>query len=847
MPEGAAAPSRRGAALTQVGEALRYSPLLVFTILAVVVFAAMRPGFLSVGGFLDIGQQVAVVAIVAFAMTAVIVARGIDISVGSTLAVSGVIGAQLVDRGVPAVLAIVVTILVGATVGLLNGVLIGYFGISPLMATLGTMALGRGAAVAWSDASSIPVTDIVMLYPGGSYVGLVPTSVIIAVVCMAGWWWLLRGTVYGRWIYAVGGNADAARAALVPTRLVQLSTYVLAGAFAGLGAVITLGRLGSAQPLAGNGLEFAAITAAIVGGTALSGGKGTIAGTAMGALLVGVISAGLSFVQAPQETIYVVTGVLILLAVLVAQRDELADLLARLRRGWTAGAARAAPVTRELTLDGVGKSFPGVRALDGVSFSVRAGEVVALAGENGAGKSTLVKVLAGGLEPDQGRVLLDGRPVRLRSNNDSQAAGISVIHQHLSLVPDLTVAENLFLGREPRAFGLLRRGTMRREARRVLDELGLRLDVDAPAAGLTVAERQMVEVAKAMLGEAWLVVMDEPTSALSNQEREHLYALVQRLSGRGVAVLYISHRMEELFTLADRAVVLRDGALVSQERMADLDPDRLITLMVGRQIQNVFPHVPVEPGEVVLDVAGLADGGLLVDATLRVHAGEVVGLAGLVGSGRSELLRCVAGLARPTAGSIRIVGAESSAGSPNAARRLGVAYVPEDRHHEGTVPLMSVHDNLVLAWIRGRTRLGLLRRGRTAALAAKWIERLAVRPPLPGRAVRLLSGGNQQKVVLARWLATEPRLLLLDEPTRGIDVGAKAEIHALIAELKQQGLAVVLVSSELPELLGVADRVVVLHEGRTTGELPRGASEEQVGDLAFGHARATTVEGGVDR
>jgi ribose transport system ATP-binding protein len=331
--------------------------------------------------------------------------------------------------------------------------------------------------------------------------------------------------------------------------------------------------------------------------------------------------------------------------------------------------------------------------------------------------------------------------------------------------------------------------------------------------------------------------MDEPTSALSNQEREHLYTLVRRLSARGVAVLYISHRMEELFTLADRAVVLRDGRLVGEARMADLDPDGLISLMVGRRIQNVFPHVAVDPGDVVLDVKGLADGGLLVDASLNVRAGEVVGLAGLVGSGRSELLRCVAGLSVPAAGSIRIAGRMSAARSANAARKLGVAYVPEDRHHEGAIPQMSLHDNLVLAWIRGQGRLGIIRRAQTAALAASWIERLAVRPPVPGRALRLLSGGNQQKVVLAKWLATEPKVLLLDEPTRGIDVGAKAEIHALIAQLKRHGLAVVMVSSELPELLGVADRIVVMHEGRTTGELPRGATEEEVGDLAFGHSR----------
>jgi ribose transport system ATP-binding protein len=830
--------------------ALRHSPLLAFTLVAVAVFAALRPGFLSVGGFLDIGQQVAVVAIVAFAMTAVIVARGIDISVGATLAVSGVVGAQLLDAGLPAPLAIVAVVVTGAAIGLLNGVLIGYLGISPLMATLGTMALGRGAALAWSKASSIPVTDVVMLYPGGSSVAGLPASVVTAAVCLAGWWWLLRRTVYGRWVYAVGGNAGAARASLVPVRLVQMSTYVLAGAFAGLGAVITIGRLGSAQPFAGNGLEFAAITAAIVGGTKLSGGQGTIGGTALGAVLVGVISSGLSFVQAPQQTIYVVTGLLILLAVLLTQWDDLAALAGRAGRRLAgdrgSGVIRERTGSHRLALAGVGKSFPGVRALHEVSFEVTAGEVVALAGENGAGKSTLVKILAGAHEPDQGTLLLDGRPVRLRSSEDSQTAGISVIHQHFSLVPDLTVTENLFLGRELAVpvLGLLRRRAMRRAARRALAELGLAVAEDAPVGSLTVGERQLVEVTKAMLGDAWLVVMDEPTSALSDREREHLYALVRRLTGRGVAVLYISHRMDELFTLAGRAVVLRDGRLVHEAPIAELDPGRLIAMMVGRQVDNVFPHVEVVPQAVLLEVDRIADGGTLVDASLTVRAGEIVGLAGLVGSGRTEVLRCVAGLSAPTAGSVRVRGEPVRAGSVRAATRAGVAYVPEDRHGEGVVPQMSVHDNVVLAWIRDHSVAGVIRRAEAARVTEDGIRRLGVRPPAADRPVRLLSGGNQQKVVLAKWLATAPAVLLLDDPTRGIDVGAKAEIHALIAELKRQGLAVLMVSSELPELLGVADRVVVMHEGRSVGELPRGATEEQIADLAFGRTSRAHTEAG---
>lgn len=836
-------------------ELLRKSPLLLFILVTVVVFVALRPGFLSIRGFLDIGQQIAVTAVIAFAMTAVIVGRGIDISVGSTVAVSGIVGAQLLSVGLPGPLAIVATVLVGAAIGTVNGVLVGFLGVSPLMATLGTLAFGRGAALALSGASSIPVENTTMILAGGSYVGPVPTSVVIALICMAAWMFLLGGTVYGRWVYAVGGNKAAAHASLVPARLVSMSTYMLVGAAAGLGAVITIGRVKSAQPLAGMGLEFAAITAVIVGGTKLSGGVGTIWGTALGAVLVGVINSGLLFLQVPQQAIYVVTGSLVILAVLVTQRRELADLAHRVRTNSVElhrrRKARAYfnEERQELRVEEIGKNYPGVQALDSVTFALHAGEVVALTGENGAGKSTLVKILAGVEEPDTGTITLDGAPLRLRSAEESQAAGISVIHQHFSLVPDLTVTENLFLGRELTipVLGGLRRQKMRSEARRIIDDLELPVDIDAPVAGLPVGQRQMVEVAKAMHSNAWLVIMDEPTSALSNRERDLLYNLVHRLLARDVAVLYISHKMEEIFTLANRVVVLRDGQFVNESPITALDHSSLIAMMVGRQVDNVFAHADTSPGDVLLEIDGVSDGNLLQEVSLTVRAGEVVALAGLMGSGRSEVLRCASGLSRYVKGSVRVIGKELPSGRMTAANRRGVAYVPEDRHHEGVVPAMSVQDNIILAWLRRHARRVHVPAREAAVVTGEQISQLSVRPPAPNQQVDLLSGGNQQKVVLGRWLATEPRVLLLDEPTRGVDVGSKAEIHELIAELKRQGIAVLMVSSELPEVIGVADRIVVMHDGYSVGELPRGATEEQVMELAFGRRGSSRSVGAEDR
>lgn len=846
--------SRASSVFRSSAAVVRRSPLIAIIIVTVAVFGILRPDFLSLGSLLDIGQQIAVVAVVGFAMTAVIIARGIDISVGATLAVSGIVAAQLLVAGWPGPVAIAGAVVCGAIIGVLNGLLIGFLRISPLIVTLGMMAFGNGAALALSNSSSIGVDDTTTLLAGGSYVGPIPSAVIIAIVCMLGWMFVLGRTVYGRWIYAVGGNAEAARASLVPARIVALSTFVLTGASAGLGAVMTIGRVGSAQPLAGMGLEFAAITAAVVGGAKLAGGSGTAGGTMLGAIFVGVINAGLSFLQVPQQAIYLITGALVIVAVLVTQRAEFAELVGRVRRRMAAGASgdsgggisgsgTTSDETRKLELVELGKRFPGVRALHGVTFTISAGEVIALAGENGAGKSTLVKILAGVQEPDDGQLKLDGSVVRLRSPEQSRRAGVSVIHQHFSVVPDLTVLENLFLGREPTIAGVLRRGWMRRRAHSLLADLGLSVPLAAPVASLTVGERQLVEVAKAMLDDSWLVIMDEPTSALSGSETARLYDVVRRLSARGVAVLYISHRMEEVFDLASRAVVLRDGAFVADRPIEEFDESSLIATMVGREVDNVFPYRPAEAGRVLLEVDGISDGGRLKEASLTVRAGEVVALAGLMGSGRSEVLRCVAGLSKSTAGTIQVDGSALTGGNVIAASRSGVAYVPEDRHTEGVVPAMSVRDNLSLAWLRGHSRAGLVP-AEAGTLATEQIERLNIRPPDPGRAVGVLSGGNQQKVVLGRWLATEPRVLLLDEPTSGVDVGAKAEIHRLIGDVKERGIGVLMVSSELPEVLGVADRIYVMHDGRLAGELDRGASEQDVMELAFGQREMATEKGG---
>jgi rhamnose transport system ATP-binding protein len=493
-----------------------------------------------------------------------------------------------------------------------------------------------------------------------------------------------------------------------------------------------------------------------------------------------------------------------------------------------------------LTLTGIGKSFGGVRALDGVSFAVRSGEVHALVGENGAGKSTLVKVATGAHAPDTGEVAVQGRVVGPLDPLAARRLGISAIYQQPALLPDLTVAENVALGYE--GAGLWRRvdwRTRRVRTRELLDRVGARIDPDAVVNRLRMPEQQLVEIARALGTEARVLIMDEPTASLSSRETTHLFAVIRELRARGVGIVYVSHRLEELYELADRVTVLRDGKLVACCPLAEVDRAGLIRLMVGRELSSVFPERHGERGEPVLEAHRLAcRASGLRDASLTLHAGEILGLAGLVGSGRTELARTLFGLTPADRGEVRVRGKVVHIRSPAQAVELGIAYVPEDRRRHAVIGELSVAVNLTLAVLREVSRHGLLDRAEERRQAGAMATRLGVKAASIEVPVATLSGGNQQKVALGRWLAARPAVLLLDEPTQGIDVGAKAEIYRLIVELAGQGLALLLISSELPEVLGLSDRVAVMHEGRLAGVLSREqATPEAVMGLALGDAR----------
>ncbi len=475
---------------------------------------------------------------------------------------------------------------------------------------------------------------------------------------------------------------------------------------------------------------------------------------------------------------------------------------------------------------GVGKSFVGNAVLSGIDLEVRAGEVHAVVGENGAGKSTLIKVLGGVHHPDTGGMTLDGVPLRLRSPRDALAAGITVIHQELSLAPDLSAEDNIFLGRYPRtAFGTVDRNAMRKRTKALFDQLAIAVDPSRPIGTLSIAQQQMVEIAKAISVETRVLVLDEPTAVLDEQRVSTLFSTIDRLRHQGLGIVFISHHLEEIFRIADRVTVLRDGRVTGTAKVADIDQDWLVGRMIGRDFPAHSPHVR-EAGRPALAVEGLAVPGQFTGVSFTVGEGEIVGLAGLVGAGRSEVARAIVGLSRPSGGTVTLFGRPVTVRNPNAAARLGIVYVTEDRKTQGLLPNRSVRENATIANLRRFATAGVLRLGAEAGYVKSLIESLDVRLAGPGVEIRTLSGGNQQKVLIGRALTVGPRILILDEPTRGVDIGAKQEIYGLIERLVAKGMAVLLISSEMEEVLRLADRVVVLRRGRVAATLARGEATE---------------------
>lgn len=499
-------------------------------------------------------------------------------------------------------------------------------------------------------------------------------------------------------------------------------------------------------------------------------------------------------------------------------------------------AAQPAETATLLSLRKIRKIYPGVVALDGVDFDLRIGEVHILLGENGAGKSTLIKILSGACQKTDGQIFLQGREIEIRHPRQAQDLGIRVIYQELNLVPSLSAAENIFLGRESTLLpGILNRGKMQESAQKVLEDLGIRIDARKPVRELGIAEQQMVEVAKALSTDSRILMMDEPTSALTEKEIKQLFATIHKLKQKGVSIIYISHRMEEIFEIGDRVTILRDGRLVGTRSIHEVTRSELIRLMVNRELKEQYPKQKAPRGDEALSVQGLGRTGVLKDISFSLHRGEVLGIAGLLGSGRTELARVLFGADRADAGTILVKGQRQEVNSTRSAIRLKIGLVTEDRKSQGLLLKLSVKDNICLPSLEKFSRFGIMDRRREDEAARRYVRQLGIKTPGLHQRVMFLSGGNQQKVVLSKWLCSEADILILDEPTRGIDVGSKVEIYEWINRLAAEGAAIIMISSELPEILGMSDRILVMRRGTVAGELPADqATQESILQLALG-------------
>jgi len=499
------------------------------------------------------------------------------------------------------------------------------------------------------------------------------------------------------------------------------------------------------------------------------------------------------------------------------------------------------PGNVNLRMEHISKRFPGVKALQDVHLEIREGEIHALVGENGAGKSTLMKILAGVYRPDNGTIELFSKLVVIDNPNKARALGISIIHQELNLSPNLTVAENIFMGREPHApFGWIDFRHMNQDTQEVLEQIGATFSPSTRIGRLSIAQQQLVEISRALSENARIVVMDEPTASLTGRETKKLFEIMHTLKSRGITIIYISHRMAEIYELADRATVLRDGQYVDTMERADINDSKLIQSMVGREINDLYKHEAVETGDIVLEVRDLSDREYIQGANLMLRRGEIVGLAGLIGAGRTELARLMFGADHHTTGEIKVDGKSVPINSTIDAIRAGIGLVPESRKEQGLFLQLAVQENIAMNTMSKMTISGLLNMRRIHNTAQEQVDNLGIRLASLKQRVLNLSGGNQQKVVLARWLTIKPKVLLLDEPTRGVDVGAKAEIYRIMSTLAHSGVAILMISSELPEVLGMSDRILVMHEGRITAELPgRTTTQEEIMTHAAGLAVRT--------
>lgn len=835
----------------------RYLMLAGIVVIMALVFGLLNPKFYGFSNLMNIIRQTSILSVVSIGMTFVVLTGGIDLSVGSNIALSGALAAQVLILTGSTMLSIAAAIITGSLVGFVNGVLIGKLRISAFIATLAMQTTARGATMMITNAGALRVDNPIYYLIGQENVfGLVPVMFLLVIALFTLFARVCSNTLFGRRTYAVGGNPTASKASGIQVERHLISVYVLAGVMAGIASIITVGRVSSAQPWAGINVEFDVITAVVLGGTSLIGGVGSLIGTMFGAVIMGIISNGMGLINIDPYLEYILKGLLVFAAVYLDMtlfrlyKQRLTPAITKNESQQQREPDNLHTIKNSkyhlLSMQSITKTFPGMKALDEVSLMVKPGQIHALLGENGAGKSTLMKILAGEVQLTSGEIRIDGQYIDINSVNKADLAGIAMIHQEFSHVRELTVAQNLFLGRELKSAmpGLVSRRKMEDKARELLSRLDSKIEPRKKVKELSVSEQQIVEIAKAMSKDAWLLILDEPTSSLTEEEKEQLFFLLRRMKQAGVSMIYITHRMQEIFEIADELTILRDGKFIQSGLVADFTEAEIIRLMVGRELNDIFNRNKTKLGEVVLDVRNLSRVGSFEPISFTVRSGEVLGFAGLMGAGRTEVMRSVFGLDQVDNGEVLINGVDVKSGSVQDAMHHGIVYVTEDRRLEGFIPYMSIKKNLCLPSYPSLQRLGTIDRAGEQEIADKYMDGLRIKTTSQDKNVIELSGGNQQKVSLGKWLALNPKVLILDEPTRGIDVGAKAEIHAIIERAAQDGMAIILISSELSELIGCVDRLVVLYNGRVSGELQgHELTQERIMELA---TNACIIEGGAN-
>ncbi len=831
----------------------RTQGLAIVVLLLLGVFAARAPGFATFDNADDALRDLSILGIIAIGETFVVIGGGIDLSVGSVLLFAGIVSDDLIRlAGLNALPAVGVALAAGCLLGAVNGALISRLRISAFIVTLASLYIIRGIGLSLyrSDVHNLQATiisDEAFISIGQGDIFGVPVSFAIFAVLLLIGGFLLRRTQFGLHLYALGGSELAARLTRIHVARIQVATYVIAGLCSALAGVILTARLQTGAPEAGSGEEFDVIAAVIIGGASLFGGRGTLFGTLLGAAFITVLAKGQTLIGVPSNYQSFTRGIVILAAVsldVLSQRGVAVPGRLRWARGFTpaenapeARPAEDAPArapttagTAVLQTIGLHKSFVEIRAVNGVDFDVLPGEVHAIVGENGAGKSTLIKMLAGVLPPDSGEIRIDGVTVALDSVATAQDHGIAVIYQERAVVPELTVAQNIMLGYEPTVLpGVIDRTALRRAAEQIWAMLGSPAAIDAVVRELAPSVQQLVDIARALAVKARIVIMDEPTAALTRQETMRLFQIIRELRRQGTAIIYISHDLEEIFEIAGRVTVLRDGVRVGTLPVAAVTRGSLIRLMIGRDIDERVRSRATLATPAVLTVSDLRRGIILDGISFSVDAGEILGIAGLVGSGRTELLRAIFGADALDGGRMTLGARPFAPRSPKDAIAVGLGLVPEDRAGEGLVPAFSIAENLSLPNFDLIAARGVwLIPARERQLALRMIGRVRIEPPVPRWQTSHLSGGNQQKVVLAKWLSRELRLLLIDEPTHGVDVGAREEIYRAISDLAAAGAAVIVVSSYLPEILRISDRILVMREGRIALEIDRTAASEEI-------------------